>query len=478
MEKITDEAIRQSISSTIIETFDAMMSMTIENIDGGEPPVLPDNRIVGAIHFGGEVVGVMSFSLSQDFARKVTASMLGIEIDEIDSMEEIKDVIGEMSNIVAGNLKTEFLDSGLTCVISTPSITLGTDFKIDPVNIGKPLKMSFRHDDDHLLVELCAKEEIGSKEDIMSELSSEIIMERIAGVDIKNSIINSVIDVFYTMLDMEVEAIQEVPDNFVEEMRTVGSVTFAGEVDGMFNIQVNDVFGKQMTAAMLGIEPDEIESEEEVYDVIREVSNIIGGNLKSNFVDAGLSCVLSTPSITNGRDFRVSPTNVIKPTRFLFAYEGSIIIVEAGVKRDDSDGQKQIEPAATEVPSLADDSAAEDGATDDVAAGETPTPAKMAPPVGASESADELNPFKNLELVMDIPLQVSVELGRSRKRINDVLRLGPGSVVELEQMEGEPVDILINQTLIAKGHVVVEKEKYGIRISEVVSRRERLKSIH
>jgi flagellar motor switch protein FliN/FliY len=62
--------------------------------------------------------------------------MLGIETDEIKSTEEIKDVIGELANIVAGNLKTEFLDAGLTCVISTPSITSGSDFKIDPVDIA------------------------------------------------------------------------------------------------------------------------------------------------------------------------------------------------------------------------------------------------------------------------------------------------------------------------------------------------------
>ena len=319
--------------------------------------------------------------------------------------------------------------------------------------------MRFRRDNSYVLIELCVKEDIGAKEDIMSKLSSEVIMERIAGVDIKNAIVNSVIDVFYTMLDMEVEAIQEVPDNFVEEMRTVGSVTFAGEVDGMFNIQVNDNFGKLMTASMLGMEVDEIESDEEVYDVIREVSNIIGGNLKSNFVDAGLSCVLSTPAITNGRDFKVSPTNVIKPARFLFSHEGHIIIVEAGVKRDESANEKEEDQAETEARS-----------TDDTAAGRRQS-------VAASGEGKELDQFKNIGLVLNIPLQVTVELGRSKKRINDVLRLGPGSVVELDQMEGEPVDILINQTLIAKGHVVVEKEKYGIRISEVVSRRERLKSI-
>jgi flagellar motor switch protein FliN len=263
-----------------------------------------------------------------------------------------------------------------------------------------------------------------------------------------------VIDVFYTMLDMEVEAIQEIPSAFVEEMRTVGSVTFAGEVDGMFNIQVNDDFGKEMTAAMLGMDVEEIESEEEVYDVIREVSNIIGGNLKSNFVDAGLSCVLSTPAITNGRDFKVSTTQVIRPARFLFSHKESVIIVEAGVKLDET-GAVESSEETTEASGQA----------------ETPHPTAVA------NAGSEVDQFKNVGLVMDIPLEVTVELGRSRRRINDVLKMAPGSVVELEQMEGEPVDILINETLIAKGFVVVEKEKYGIRISEIVSRKERMKSI-
>lgn len=457
MEKISDDTIRKTIASTLIETFDAMMSMDLAAVDDKAPIHPSENRMVGTVHFGGEVVGVMSFNLSDAFARMVTAAMLGIETDEIKSMDELKDVIGELANIVAGNLKTEFLDAGLTCVISTPSITSGTDFKIDPVSIAPPATFTFRHNDHYVVVELCAKEDIGAKKDIMSDLPSEVIMERIGGVDIKASIIDAVIDVFYTMLDMEVEAIQEVPESFTEEMRTVGSVTFAGEVDGLFNIQVNDDFAKTMTAAMLGMEVEEIESEEETYDVIREVSNIIGGNLKSKFVDAGLSCVLSTPSITNGRDFKVSPTNVIKPNRYLFSHQGSIIIVEAGVKRDES------------------------GSVDEVVAQETgeahaTARAPVSQPAG-SGTGGKVDQVNNLGLVMDIPLQVTVELGRSKKRINDVLKLGPGSVIELEQMEGEPVDILINQTLIAKGFVVVEKEKYGIRISEIVSRKERLKSI-
>jgi flagellar motor switch protein FliN len=453
MEKIADDTIKETITSTIIETFDAMMAMSLEAVDDGAIG-LDENRMVGAVHFGGEVVGVMSFNLTEGFARKVTAAMLGIEVDEIKSTAEIKDVIGELTNIVAGNLKTEFLDAGLTCVISTPSITSGSDFKIDPVDIAQPVNFTFRHEQDYVAVELCAKEDIGAKEDIMSDLSSEDIMERVAGVDIKAAIVNAVIDVFYTMLDMEVEAIQKVPDTFTEEMRTVGSVTFAGEVDGMFNIQVNDDFAKLMTAAMLGMEVEEIENEEEVYDVLREVSNIIGGNLKSKFVDAGLSCVLSTPSITNGRDFKVSPTNIIQPAQFLFSHNDNVIIVEAGVKRDESTAP-EIEDE-TEAPAA---------------------PPEPPPKTVVSGTREDADPFNNLGLVMDIPLEVTVELGHTKKRINDVLKLGPGSVVEMEQMEGEPVDILINQTLIAKGFVVVEKEKYGIRISEIVSRKERLKSM-
>ena len=455
MEKITDDAIRKTVESTLVETFDAMMSMTLEVAAEGDDATLEDgNTMVGAIHFGGEVVGVMSFTLAEAFARTVTAAMLGIEAEEIKSVDEINDVIGELANIAAGNLKTEFLDVGLTCVISTPSITSGSDFKIDPVDIAPPLRFSFRHNEEIVQVELCAKEEIGAKEDVMSDLSSEVVMERIAGVDIKTAVVNSVIDVFYTMLEMEVEAIKEVPAFFTEENRTVGSVTFAGEVDGMFNIQVNDDFGKEMTAAMLGMEVEEVESAEEVYDVIREVSNIIGGNLKSKFVDAGLSCVLSTPSITNGRDFKVSPTNIISPNRFLFSHKESVIIVEAGVKLDESAKVEEDEDKLG-------DGTAEGAAQQVLMAGQN----------------GEVNQFNNLGLVMDIPLQVTVELGRSRRRINDVLKMGPGSVVELEQMEGEPVNILINQTLIAKGFVVVEKEKYGIRISEIVSRKERMKSI-
>jgi len=203
-----------------------------------------------------------------------------------------------------------------------------------------------------------------------------------------------------------------------------------------------------MAAAMLGIEEDEIGEEEEVFDVIRELSNIIGGNLKSSFVDVGLSCVLSTPAITNGLDFRVEALNIIKIQRFLFHVKGNTIIVDAGIKKDEVGADADARTGAE----LADNGSR-----------------------GLPEACDD--GLRNLDLILEIPLEVTVELGRTKKRVQELLKMGRGSVVGLNQLEGEPVDILVNGTLIAKGEVLVEKEKYGIRIAEVVSRQERVKSL-
>ena len=83
----------------------------------------------------------------------------------------------------------------------------------------------------------------------------------------------------------------------------------------------------------------------------------------------------------------------------------------------------------------------------------------------------------NIDLIVDIPVRITVELGRTRKTIGEVLALGPGSVVELNKMAGEPVDVLVNGKLIARGEVVVIDESFGIRVTEVVSRAERIRSM-
>lgn len=83
----------------------------------------------------------------------------------------------------------------------------------------------------------------------------------------------------------------------------------------------------------------------------------------------------------------------------------------------------------------------------------------------------------DLNLLLDIPLEITVELGRTRIQIQELLSLGPGSAVSLSKLEGEPVDILANDKLIARGEVVLQNKKYGIRITEITSRMNRIKSL-
>ncbi|HEY9722500.1 MAG TPA: flagellar motor switch phosphatase FliY [Oscillatoriaceae cyanobacterium] len=85
--------------------------------------------------------------------------------------------------------------------------------------------------------------------------------------------------------------------------------------------------------------------------------------------------------------------------------------------------------------------------------------------------------ISGLDLIMDVPLRVTVELGRTRMQIRDVLDLGKGSVVELDKLVGEPVDMLVNGKLIAKGEVVVIDENFGIRVTDIVSPIERFNSL-
>jgi len=83
----------------------------------------------------------------------------------------------------------------------------------------------------------------------------------------------------------------------------------------------------------------------------------------------------------------------------------------------------------------------------------------------------------NLDFIMDIPLEVTVELGRTTLPIYDLLQLGQGSIVELSKIAGEPLEILVNQKLIARGEVVVINEKFGIRLTDVVSTKERIENL-
>ena len=81
---------------------------------------------------------------------------------------------------------------------------------------------------------------------------------------------------------------------------------------------------------------------------------------------------------------------------------------------------------------------------------------------------------RRMDLLLDVPLELSVELGRARMTIQDLLGLGPGSVIELDKVAGEALDILVNARLVARGEAVVVNDKFGVRITDIVSQSERV----
>lgn len=83
----------------------------------------------------------------------------------------------------------------------------------------------------------------------------------------------------------------------------------------------------------------------------------------------------------------------------------------------------------------------------------------------------------NMDVILDIPVTLSVEIGRTKLNIRNLLQLNQGSVVELDRLAGEPMDVLVNGTLIAHGEVVVVNEKFGIRLTDVISAAERVKKL-
>jgi flagellar motor switch protein FliN/FliY len=101
------------------------------------------------------------------------------------------------------------------------------------------------------------------------------------------------------------------------------------------------------------------------------------------------------------------------------------------------------------------------------------TPASF-PPVTNTAVAEQP---KNIDFILDIPMKVSIYVGSTKMAIRDLLQLAQGSVIELDKLAGEPMEVMVNNKLVAKGEVVVVNEKFGIRLTDVVSAAERVKQL-
>lgn len=97
---------------------------------------------------------------------------------------------------------------------------------------------------------------------------------------------------------------------------------------------------------------------------------------------------------------------------------------------------------------------------------------------GVAQASAAASPMpRNLDFLLDVTLQVSVEVGRTRMSIQDLLQLGQGSVIELSKLAGEPLDVFINERLVARGEAVIINEKFGVRITDIISPQERVQGL-
>lgn len=96
---------------------------------------------------------------------------------------------------------------------------------------------------------------------------------------------------------------------------------------------------------------------------------------------------------------------------------------------------------------------------------------------GAPGSGSDSTKDRNLDLILDIPLRVTVELGRTKMVVSDLLNLGQGSVIELSKLAGEPLEVLVNDKLVARGEAVVVNEKFGVRLTDIISQKERVEQL-
>ena len=500
MSTFADIDIRAAVSASVIETFSSMLSMDIQPAAEELPPGQGIRRMVGTLNFAGNATGIFNVQVTFDFGRLMAAALLGMEPEEMESGNEIRDLVAEVTNIVGGNLKSALNDAGCACVLSTPSITHGTDFTIKSLNMDRFERYAFQHSDQVVIIEVGLKEQEGADSGI--DFSSpdgigrtaHVDLEKLEALDCERRLTEAAVEVFDTRFSLKLERVVPVSAEGIGGMRYISSVCFAGDATGIVSLHVGRELSRLIAANMLGMEPEEIEGTREIDDMLGELGNIVGGNLKSALTDTGLRCALSTPSLTVGSDFQIESLNLERFERLEFRHGNHFVFVEMGLKV--SELVKVSAPPPKEARPRVE--APKPEASRDANGSVAPAPTAAAPPKaapprapaavppapspaepGPSDAKGDQSTAEDLGLAMllDIPVELTVELGRTRMPIHELLKLRPGSAVKLARLEGEPVDILANDVLIARGEVVVRHEKYGIRITEITSRIERLKGL-
>ena len=517
--KMTAFDIATPVAGSVNKLFNSMLDLPLEPADVTTVDYGEEERITTSVGYAGELAGAFYVHVSKPFGIILAMAMLGLEEDELDGISEAKDTLLEISNMLAGNLKSSFNDAGLPCHITTPSVTVGTDFSINTLNMARYEYFAFRCQEHLFAIEVCVRPADEKNAAELLQRLSAIDISKFSRLDIISTTGDKMVELFDTMLGLELEFSDKTSNDEIAGLIFVGTIHFAGDVRGSLSLKIPEKFAKIIASKVLEKPLEEVTDSADMKDPIGELANIIAGNLKSAFCDSGLVCEISPPVITFGTDFKIEILNMARYERFAFNFYEFDIFVDVAIKIDEvteqtletnkaasdktenNETSKNIVMSPEEIGALFAEAEAKDAedATKKIAKNETienskkeiSSTSQKSSWVDSSNSEVNLSAtqngnltngkqhsYPNLNALMDVTLDITVELGDTKIPIHDILGLTQGSVINLAQLDGELINIKANNNLIAKGELVVIKEKYGIRIKEIISRVERIRGLY
>ena len=146
-----------SVSNSVSEVFDMMFSMDVNPFVSTNGTGVGNNRIVGSIGFSGKVLGRLNLHIPLFLSKQMAGNLMGVAPEDVDDLGEVKDVVGEICNMVSGALKSDLCDNGLKCNVSPPSFTTGTDFELECLSLTRHEKFLFNYKDEVFMVEVGLK---------------------------------------------------------------------------------------------------------------------------------------------------------------------------------------------------------------------------------------------------------------------------------------------------------------------------------
>ena len=275
-------------------------------------------------------------------------------------------------------------------------------------------------------------------------------MNKPENVDIKSLIFKIIPQLFNTILNMEVTPSKPTAGSEAGADGPMVTLDFSGDLTGILRMRPATEFARSMTAARSGENTDNDPTVEEMQNALADFMTAAADQIKAVMAEAEFFCEYSSSDAEGATETQSIENDPENLEQLFFQHgENQMLTLEMALNIN-----KQKADSESAVDAL-----------------ESPTEAP------AEQQKLKVNQDLDLDLLFDIPIELTVEIGRTKIPINELLKLKPGSAVSLSKLESEPVDILANDTLIARGQVVIQDEKYGIRVTEITSRMDRIKSL-